>query len=280
MSLFLQILVDNYLQPHGSQGLTGEHGFAALLKWRDHTILFDTGQGLALMGNMEKLGYSADDIDLCILSHGHYDHTGGLMPLLRQRRDELPVYLHSQAFRRRYSHDSDGLLREIGFQYDRHEYEKAGARFHLLERSQEIVPGLVALAEIRRPDGWKGDDERLVIKDGEGTIPDPFPDDLSLSVETEKGPVIISGCAHAGIASIMDDFVQSRNYEGIYALCGGMHLSRAGEEKVRCVENAIHDYHIEHICPAHCTGMERSFQFAARFPGRVRYAHTGAEFIF
>jgi 7,8-dihydropterin-6-yl-methyl-4-(beta-D-ribofuranosyl)aminobenzene 5'-phosphate synthase len=126
----------------------GEHGFSCLIETETGSYLFDTGQGLGLLHNADLLNISLDELQGVILSHGHFDHTGGLQHLL-SRTGTLPVYAHPELFRERFW-VGKFEQRANGIPFSREQLESAGACFDLSTAFREIAPGLWLTGEIPR----------------------------------------------------------------------------------------------------------------------------------
>ncbi len=249
--------------------IMGEHGQALLIQDGTST-LYDTGQGLGLLHNMKMMGKDPDMVDRVILSHGHYDHTGGLMDFLKSRSSGLPVYCHPDAFKEKialYEMPDRKIEVPIGARASIEEYEKAGAQFCWSNGYAEIV-NIKCLSEVKRPDGWKAWDAVLKQKEGDTIVDDPFNDDLSLLLMTDSGPVVLFGCAHAGIVEILDDFSRKTGIKEFHAVIGGTHLDSAPDEYFARAISALEDYKVQKIGTSHCTGFRRAAALAARFGER------------
>ncbi|MBN2078363.1 MAG: MBL fold metallo-hydrolase [Spirochaetes bacterium] len=262
--------------------LIGEHGFSCLIEGEDAT-LFDTGQGLGIMNNMKVLGKDPSAIRRIILSHGHYDHTGGLLHVLKSRDGKTEVHLHPSGFKAKVAHiptGGDPIEVPIGMRATRDEYEAAGAEFINISGYQPITGGIHALSEVKRPKGWTTWDTRLKQKEGDKAISDPFDDDVSLLIETDSGPVVLLGCAHAGIVEILNDLAERSGHKEFHAVIGGTHLETAPEEYVKKAMETLRAYKVKKIAVSHCTGFARAAQFATEFPESFATASTGAVFEF
>ncbi|MDO9079259.1 MAG: MBL fold metallo-hydrolase, partial [Desulfuromonadales bacterium] len=127
----------------------------------------------------------------------------------------------------------------------------------------------------RRTDYEKGD-PHLVVTDGHGGYcPDPLRDDLSLAITTDKGLVILLGCAHAGVINIVEHFREQSGEERICALIGGTHLGPASEEQFQATLSKLKSYRLGKIGLSHCTGLNRGAQLFQEFAGRSFYAAAG-----
>lgn len=258
----------------------GEHGLSFCIEGDNGVTVFDTGQGLGFMHNMRLLGIEPGAIDRVIISHGHYDHTGGLLPLLKERRDKLPVYLHHAAFMEKGALLHSGDVRHIGFQVSREVYESEGAEFREISGAAKIDGSITAFSDIKRPDGWRAWDTRLMRSDDSGVIPDPFDDDLSLLIETPSGPVVLLGCAHAGIIEILDNISAETGYKGFHAIIGGTHLDSAPADYVDRAIESVKKFNVEIIAVSHCTGFRVACRFAGEFREKAVNASVGRVFEF
>ncbi len=262
--------------------LIGEHGLSFLIEG-EHTSLFDTGQGLGIINNLKQLGKGIDAIDRIIISHGHYDHTGGLMAILKDTQRRMPVYLNEDAFIEKIAllKGPQGTVeRAIGFPLSREDYESEGGDFNFIRRFTEIDKGIHSMSNIKRPADWKCWDERLKQKNKGVIIDDPFNDDLSLLIETDSGPVVLLGCAHAGIVEILDDISAETGYREFHAVIGGTHLGTASEDYIEKAIEALKRYRVKIIGTSHCTGFRVSCYMASVFRDEFRNASVGNVFEF
>ncbi len=264
--------------------LIAEHGLSMLIE-KDDATLFDTGQGLGFINNMKMLGKNIDTVERLILSHGHYDHTGGLFSFLQNRNKnaKLPVYLHEDAFidkRALIPVPGNPIEAPIGMRASKSDYESAGAEFNTVSGFFGVTGSIAAISDIKRPEGWKTWDSRLKQKTEAGLIDDPFRDDLSLLVETDSGPVVLLGCAHAGIVEILDDLAASSGHSEFHAVIGGTHLESAPEEYVVRTIETLKKYNVKKIAASHCTGFRVACRFASEFRERFANASAGAVFEF
>jgi 7,8-dihydropterin-6-yl-methyl-4-(beta-D-ribofuranosyl)aminobenzene 5'-phosphate synthase len=280
MKTKISILSENTVEM--PKNAIGEHGLSLLIEREDAT-LFDTGQGFALMHNMKSLFKDPSKIARVVLSHGHYDHTGGLKPLLESQGREIPVFAHPEVFTSRVAR-YDGPQGPVDVPIDmpnkKEEYEKLGARFIPAGGRTDIAEGIVAFSDIPRAAGWKGFDARLKQKSGDTVMDDPFNDDLSLLVETESGPVVLLGCAHAGLVEILDHIAGETGHMTFHAVIGGTHLGSAPPEYLERAIGALEKYGVTIIAASHCTGFKAAATLAGTFSERYRTASVGSVFEF
>jgi 7,8-dihydropterin-6-yl-methyl-4-(beta-D-ribofuranosyl)aminobenzene 5'-phosphate synthase len=276
MSIRLTILCENSVDRVSPYGLLGEHGFACHLQTPHGNFLFDTGGGMTIMTNAELLGIDFSKVKGIMFSHGHFDHTGGLKQVL-EKTGPLPIYAHPDLFNERYSNNG-GKTRDIGIPWPRVELEKLGAEFFLHEGPYEVAPGLLLSGAVPRVNKQEtGDPNLLVLSDQKTQVTDPLQDDLSLFINTDKGLVILLGCAHAGLLNIIDHAIKVTGQERIHMVLGGTHLKFCSEEQMTATLKRLEELDIDKIGAAHCTGLRGARMLAERFGERFFSASVGVE---
>ncbi len=255
--------------------LLGEHGFACLIDCRAGRILFDTGRGATLLPNLSVMGIDPGSIEAIVLSHGHDDHTGGLLPLLKVIGPR-PVYAHPGIFAERY-HQRTDARRAIGMQASLGELESAGARLRLLEEFTELGHGLWFSGPIPRKTRFETGDPALVCIDERGeNIADPLEDDAALAVQTPKGLVVVLGCAHAGMVNTVEHFRRRLGTLPIHVIIGGTHLGPSSAEQFEATVHYLQQLGSTRVCACHCTGLQQTAILQNRLPKRVFFASVGS----
>lgn len=264
----------------GPMGLIGEHGFSALIQGDNGPILFDTGQSISLGHNAPLLGVDLKDIQTVILSHGHYDHTGGLPAVLHPPRG-VEVIAHPDIFTAKYAEfeGPQGMVRPfIGIRSRREFLEGSlGARFTFVREMTEIRPGIFFSGEVPKKTDFEHPDPRLKVDQGCQLVEDPLLDDISLLIETDSGPVILLGCAHSGVVNVMNHFAEHTGHTTFHAVIGGTHLGFMGGPgpQLEKAMDAFDDYKVQLIGVAHCTGQEAAAICHHRFQDRFAFASVG-----
>lgn len=269
--LRITVLCENTVGP--VSGTLGEHGFAALLEGEGLSILFDTGMGETLLGNALRMNKSLHRVARVVLSHGHFDHTGGLLPLLRNCGGK-EVYAHPAVFSRRYRVKDNGESIPIGIPYDEHFLRGMGAQFDLDHRFREIARGVFLTGEVPRRTPFELGD-RGMFRDANGSEADRLEDDQSLVIKTAKGLVLLFGCCHAGVVNTIEHAREKTGEERVYALVGGTHLGFSSAEQTEATLRALRGFGIGRIAAGHCTGFAASARLLREFPGGFQPANVG-----
>ncbi|MDF1534986.1 MAG: MBL fold metallo-hydrolase [bacterium] len=256
-------------------GLIGEHGFAALVERGDSKVLFDTGQGYALVHNARILGVDLGTVDTVVLSHGHYDHTGGLAELLKGGGRKR-IFAHPGIFVSRYWEAVDGSREPIGMPFTRAYLEGLGADFVLSETSQVVAEGISTTGEVARETVFEKGDTTLFLCEENGGGPDPHVDDLSLVVEGESGLLVLLGCAHAGLVNILRHVQKTRPGMVVKAVVGGTHLGFSGEEQMQGTVEAMTGMGVEKVGASHCTGLAGSARLREALGDSFFFAGVGS----
>lgn len=266
------VLVDDIVN---AMGLKAEHGLAILLEKGGQSVLFDTGQSGLLVENAAKLKVDLSRLQAIVLSHGHYDHTGGLMDVLRIAHGAT-VYAHPDVFQKRYAISQPGNPVSAGIPATRAQIESL-APLVLSDGPVEILPGVRTTGQITRETDFE-DTGGPFFLDPNGAVKDDLWDDLSLVFETEHGTGILTGCAHSGVVNILEHVGKLTGQRRVHTLIGGMHLCRASEERIKHTEDRFREFDVKKIGLAHCTGMVAMVRFMCSFPERCFVCHTGVRF--
>jgi 7,8-dihydropterin-6-yl-methyl-4-(beta-D-ribofuranosyl)aminobenzene 5'-phosphate synthase len=272
MTVRITILCDNSVGP--ISGALGEHGFAALVEpGDDEPLLFDTGQGLTLLHNARKMGRDLSLVRKVVISHGHYDHCGGLLPLL-EKHGPKTVFGSPAIFSPRFRVKDTGECLPIGIPATRAELEAGGATFDLATDFRELAAGICLSGEVPRVTPFEKGDRGLYC-DCTGQEPDNTPDDQSLVIDSPRGLVILLGCCHAGLVNTLEHIAYLTGRRDIYALIGGTHLGFCSQEQLELSIAAIRKYGIKKLAVAHCTGFAASARLSRELPREFQLAMVG-----
>jgi 7,8-dihydropterin-6-yl-methyl-4-(beta-D-ribofuranosyl)aminobenzene 5'-phosphate synthase len=270
------VLAENSVQ---RPDVLAEHGLAFWIEMRGRCLLFDTGQGNVLTHNADKLGVPLARAEAVVLSHGHYDHTGGVDPVL-QVAPQARVYLHPAAYGTKYVRAQDGTSHIVGMT----EPVRATLRQHPehtveAQKPTEIGGGLSATGEIPRRTDFEDTGGPFFLDPG-GRQADPLVDDQAMFFETRHGTVVLLGCAHAGIINTLQYIHELTDRTPIHAVMGGTHLVRASDHRMTRTIAALRALNVERLGPAHCTGLAATAQLWNALPGRCFPLGTGTRIEF
>ncbi len=272
MTFRITVLCENSVGP--LSGTLGEHGFSALIEPSNgEPLLFDTGQGLTLLHNARRMNKDLSTVRQVVLSHGHYDHSGGLKQLLAECGAKR-VYSHPAVFNSRYRIKDSGECYPIAIPASREELETAGASFDFSKEFRAIAPGMYLTGEVPRVTDFETGDQGL-FSDCTGQVLDATPDDQSLVLETEKGLVLVLGCCHAGLVNTVEHVAYMTGRRDIFAVIGGTHLGFCSQEQNGKTIAALQRLGIKKLAASHCTGFAASARLSRELPKEFQMAMVG-----
>ena len=246
----------------------GEWGFAALIEADGQTILFDTGaRPDTVLKNAGELGIDLSTVDTVVLSHNHWDHTGGLVTLRRELKAQnasamqrthvgegifLPRTIDAEAMDALPPMPSEFIVNATDV---RDRYETLGGRFIVHEKPHELHPGMWITGPIPRVHPEKNWTPFMRIQQGDKRIEDTIPEDQAVVLNTSHGLVVVAGCGHAGIVNTMEYARSITNGKPIHAVLGGFHLMSATDQHLRWTGTKMREFGVKQVLGAHCTGI-------------------------
>lgn len=235
-------LIDNIVL---DRHLIAEHGFAVLLEIKGFKILFDTGQSSNLLKNAQNLNIDLKDIDFVVISHGHYDHTGGLIAFLSLNK-KAKVYLKKEAILPKYKNDKN-----IGVNFN---FKDIKDRCIFVEEEIAILKDVYLMPKIKIYNKIDTHfDNMFTTKD---KIKDQFLDELFLVFKENEKLNIITGCSHRGITNIIKtamDFFQAKN---VFSVVGGFHFKNIDSNKLAKITKDLKNLNPNNLVVSHCSGIE------------------------
>ncbi len=250
------------------------HGVSFFIETDDnYKILFDTGQKDLFLRNAETLSLEPLKSNVCIISHNHYDHAGGLQELL-ERGYLSPVYLHNTFFRRKFSIKNGNKVLSIGAEKD--SLLKYNNISMISETVTEIENNIFIFANIPFTNSFESIDENFLIEKEGTLLHDEFDDELVLAIKTQKGIVVISGCSHRGIINILDFIESYFKGERIFAFVGGTHLLDASDYRLEKTKISLTSIDPSVLAACHCTGKRGISFLSEHFPRSFVRIKTGS----
>ncbi len=276
MALSITVLVENLPE---NPFLSGEHGLAFWVDLGDRRLLFDTGQTGLVVENGRRLGIDPRAADVILLSHGHYDHGGGLSAILMNAGRKPRIFLHPEALNPKF-HWGESGSRNIGIPRPCLEALR-GPDVDIAVGSTpvEVFPNVIFSGEIPRTHPEEATDEGFRL-DSDGKRFDPLLDDQALFVRTQEGTVVLLGCAHAGLINTLDRISALTSSRKFLAVMGGMHLRSASDGRIAWTISELRRFDIGELRPAHCTGDRAVSALNAAFPGRCHGCGAGTTMMF
>ena len=267
--MHITVLSDN----NGTEQLPGEWGLSILIEWNSLRILLDAGSSDLFLKNAAALGKDLTHLDFAVLSHAHYDHADGFVPLLRDN-PALRVYVRSCVMNDCYAQKENGM-EYIGVApalLD--EFERRLVR---VDGDHKLAEGIWLIPHKHPHRAQIGARERMYTMSCCILHPDDFSHEQSLVFETEKGLYIFNSCSHAGAAEIIAEVCETFPDQKVYAYVGGFHLYQKTPEEVAQFADRLDACGVETIITGHCTGDAAFAILKERLGERITQFHTGLE---
>ncbi len=247
-------------------GLVSEHGLSFYLDTGRRRILFDTGQSSAFLSNAKAMEIDISKVDALVISHGHYDHTGGLVSFMNENND-APVYLKKEVFDKKYNNSRDFIGTPAI-------PEKFKSRLRFVMEVTEIDSGVYIVPNI--PVIYPEDTSfsYFYTDKGDGIVNDEFNDELFLAIVNDKKLSVLSSCSHRGITNIVEEARRLFRMP-VNLITGGFHLKNAPQKQRRSVLDYFNKLKPENLGICHCTGVDLLPEMKKLAGDQVFYNFTG-----
>lgn len=237
-------------------GIMAEHGLSIYIEACGKKILFDAGATELALVNAKKMGIDLSDTDFAVVSHGHYDHTGGFPGFCRMN-EKAPVYIHKNAFRESYGMSKGKLEgKNDGIRWSDSDKKQMQGRLIYTEGPVWISDDMCVTGTVNCEEGFIPT-EKFYYRDENGEITE---DDMSheqcLVIRQPEGLYIFSGCSHRGIISAVNTCKSMFPGEQAAAVIAGMHLYSASDDDRKRIVDMIADENLRCVMPVHCTGIK------------------------
>jgi len=271
--------------------LKGEHGLSLHIGLPGHNLLFDTGQSDLFMQNASLLDIDPGSVDTLVLSHNHYDHTGGV-PFFLKYNKRAKIYAHPKALRQSFSSSKRGIpesilkkievsdrgIRKIGFdEKTLIQMTKLKDRLVTNRESIRIADNLWLTGEIPRENNFEMQ-SGSTFTDSSLTIRDFIPDDQALIVAGKEEIAVILGCCHAGVLNTVEYVGKIFPGHKVRYIIGGMHLIGSGEARINMVTEYLEQFKGLRVLHGHCTGFKAGCAINAALKGRAEFLSAGSHY--
>lgn len=260
-------------------GCVAEFGLSLFIEVDDYKILFDTGMTRCARENAAFLDVDLRQTNTIVLSHGHVDHTGGLMGIL-DAYGPKDVVVHPHIWHEKLSNRNTESYRDIGMLFTHVEYEKAGAQFQIERSGRELFPNIFISGEVPMKTSFEQVDEGLFTRENNQIVEDKMIDETSLAVVVDEGLIVFAGCAHRGIINIVKHFQMICGEQRIVAIVGGFHLGHASNDHIEKTIAALKEMNPTQLACSHCTGRNASCMIARAFPNSFVPNYAGTKLCF
>lgn len=258
-----------------------EWGLSIYIEADGKKILFDTGASDMFYETAEKRDVNLADVEACVISHGHFDHTTGV-PKFCEVNNKAKIYIHKNAFNEFFG-TTDGVMDDYncGVLWSDEQKETVVSRAVLTDGPVWLTENIVISGSIPDVPEFKPV-EQFYVRTFEGVIePDDMSHEQFLAIRNgEKGVYIFSGCSHKGIVAAMEYAKELFPGERIGGVIAGMHLFSADQEKVNAVIEKIAGENPDVIIPTHCTGLYPTMEMSKRFGDKCILASNGKKYDF
>ena len=276
-----QFIVDNKTE---TTRCMGEWGLSILIETGEKKILLDTGMTDLYAENAANLGINLKEVDGLVISHGHFDHTGGV-PFFVECNEKAPIYLHRDALFEAYGEDDGAIDTEpCSIRWSDEEMDNIWPRIQFTSGVTEIFGNVTLIGDIPDLEGYPPTEQfwrRIELEDGGfELIPDTMSHEQVLVVEEAAGIYIFSGCSHRGVIPTIKHVQQLMPGKRIAGLIAGMHLYPASPQQRSAIVEEVAALDMDVIFPVHCTGMDAILQLKAKMGDKCIVACAGDKYEF
>lgn len=235
--------------------LKNEFGLSLYIKDEDIELIFDTGKSGEFTNNAEKLGIDLKNIRHIVLSHSHFDHTGGMRTLIEKYNKDFTLHISKTFFQEKYR-ITEEKIEFLGNNFDEKYLLDNKIKIDYIEKNEiRLSKNITLFTNFQQINNFETPVKYYFRKIDNNYILDKMEDEIVIGVETSKGLVVICGCSHIGIVNIIEN-IKRRTNKKIYGIIGGLHLTKASAERIKTVMRYFEENEIKFLGVSHCTGEE------------------------
>jgi 7,8-dihydropterin-6-yl-methyl-4-(beta-D-ribofuranosyl)aminobenzene 5'-phosphate synthase len=279
-SVKIIVLIDNTTHYEGA--ILAENGLSLLIEAKSKNfsirILFDTGlTGHSLIKNSEELKIDLSSIDIIVISHNHYDHTGGLLKVLEKINKPLPIIIHPDALKQKYAILPSLGIKKLTYTGPPFSWEKIREKGGIIVPSRSpisVAENIMVTGEIPRLTEFEKVEGFYTIENNDFKK-DFLPDDQALVLKMDDSLIVVTGCGHSGIINTLRQGMKIVDAKSIRAVIGGFHLIDASSETIEKTTHELKKLKPEMIIPMHCTGFKAKRKIAEILPMPFKELYCG-----
>ncbi len=276
MSLKITTLIENNVGDNPL--LCNEHGLSMYIEVDGVRILFDTGKSGDFIKNAEQLNINLNKLDYVILSHGHYDHTGGFKKLLEKVESPLKLIVGNNFFDKKYK-----LIHEGEYKFNGNSFDEAYVKSHGIHIENvssdvfNITEDIIVFSDFFKNNDFENLNANFYIKHNEMYELDNFSDEIVLAIKTNRGLFVVLGCSHIGVVNILETIAQKIDMN-IYGIVGGTHLVDSDKIRLNKTITYFKKKNIQLMGVSHCTGENAEKKLKETFNNSFFNNNTGSIF--
>lgn len=256
-------------------GVRAEHGLSVYIEAEEMNILFDTGASDLFAANAEAMNVDLNMADVCVISHGHYDHTEGV-PKFCEINELADIIIHKNAFIKTYGFEPDGSMDKetTGIRWSEEQMEKIKPRLRLTDKELWLTDNIVVSGTVHECEGFTVTESFYEVTDN-GLVPDKMDHEQFLAIRQGDEVFVFSGCSHRGAIPVIRHAKELFPGLKIAGFAAGMHLYSASAEDRKKVVDEVAAEDMEMVMPVHCTGINAICDLKARLGERCIVATAG-----